>query len=662
MKIRLAETAGFCYGVDRAVTLALTEAEKENQKGMYTLGPIIHNPAVVLQLQEKGVAVIDCAEDAPEGSKVVIRSHGISRQQVEVLRARNCEVVDATCPFVKKIHNTVESYSQKGYRIVIVGDENHPEVQGILGWCENATVICDETEVSEAIFPDEKVCVVAQTTFEQKKWQEIKKKILKIESKCVIIDTICNATHKRQAEAEAVSKESDAVIVVGGRESSNTKRLAQVAGKYCKNIYLIERADEISDVDFSKYHSIGVTAGASTPASIIKEVITMVEEKTIINFEEELEKTLKPLNNRDIVKGTVIRITPTEVYVNLDAKSDGVIPVSEVSCDPNADVNSILSVGQEIEAFVVRVNDVDGYVTLSMKKLESLAGQKQLEEAYENGTPITSKIVEVVKGGVVAYAFGSKVFIPASQAAERYTEDLDSLLGTDATFKIINYDRRRRKIVGSVKTLAVAARKEKAEAFWASAEVGQKIKGVVKSVTNFGAFVDVGGVDGLVHVTELSWLHIKNPAEVVKPGDIMEVVILELDKENNKVSLGHKSLEENPWTKVQSMIKADDVIKCKIVRIVPFGAFAEIIPGVDGLIHISQIANKHIAKPEDVLAVGQEVEAKVVEANWETQKIGLSMRALEEPAQEEAVEEVAEEATEVVEEAAAEVAEEATEE
>lgn len=647
MSIRLAETAGFCYGVNRAVDLALGEAEKGGK--MVTLGPIIHNPTVVKQLEDKGVCVIQSATEAPENCKVVIRSHGIAKAEMDILKEKNCVVVDATCPFVKKIHNTVESYSEKGYKIVIVGDENHPEVQGILGWCENAVVICDPNDVSEAVFSEEKMCVVAQTTFEQKKWQEIKNKILKIHPKCDIIDTICNATHKRQAEAEAISKSSDAVIVVGGRESSNTKRLAQVAGKYCENIYLIEGADEISDVDFSKYNSIGVTAGASTPACIIKEVITMVEEKTIINFEEELEKTLKPLNNRDIVKGTVIRITPTEVYVNLDAKSDGVIPVSEVSCDPNADVNSILSVGQEIEAFVVRVNDVDGYVTLSMKKLESLAGQKQLEEAFENGTPITSKIVEVVKGGVVAYAFGSKVFIPASQASERYTEDLDSLLGTEATFKIINYDRRRRKIVGSVKTLAVAARKEKAEAFWSAAEVGQKIKGVVKSVTNFGAFVDVGGVDGLVHVTELSWLHIKNPAEIVKPGDIMEVVILELDKENNKVSLGHKSLEENPWTKVQSMINVDDVIKCKIVRIVPFGAFAEIIPGVDGLIHISQIANKHIAKPEDVLAVGQEVEAKVVEANWETQKIGLSMRALEEPVQEEAPEaeaEVAEEATE----------------
>lgn len=645
MKVKVAKTAGFCYGVDRAVHLAESEAEKGGE--MFTLGPIIHNPFVVGDLEKKGVRILASALDAPKEARVVIRSHGISKAEIDVLKQKNCEILDATCPFVKKIHNTVENYAEKGYNIVVVGDKAHPEVQGILGWCEHATVISEPEQVKSDLFSGEKTCVVSQTTFERKKWEEIKKKILKITSTCDIIDTICSATALRQEETAALSAECDAVIVVGGKESSNTKRLAHVAMKSCDSVFLVENADELQAVDFSKFRLVGVTAGASTPACIIKEVVNMVEEKTTINFEEELEKTLKPLNNRDIVKGTVIRITPTEVYVNLDAKSDGVIPASEVTCDPTVDINSVLKVGQEIEAFVVRVNDQEGYVTLSMKKLETMAGQKQLEEAYENGTPITSKIVEVVKGGVVAYAFGSKVFIPASQAAERYTEDLESLVGKEVTFKIINYDRRRRKIVGSVKAIAAAERKEKAEKFWATAEVGQKITGVVKSVTNFGAFVDVGGVDGLVHVTELSWLHIKNPAEIVKPGDMMDVVILGLDKENNKVSLGHKSLEENPWTKVQSMIKEGDVIKCKIVRLVPFGAFAEIIPGVDGLIHISQIANKHIAKPEDVLSVGQEVEAKVVEANWEAQKIGLSIRALEQPAAEEPAEEAAaEEATE----------------
>ena len=656
--IKLAKTAGFCYGVDRAVKLAETEAEKGGT--MYTLGPIIHNPHVVGNLEKMGAKVALSTDDIPENSRVVIRSHGISRAEFEALKAKNCEIIDATCPFVKKIHNIVQEYSEKGYTILVVGDKTHPEVQGILGWCENALVIDDEKGVETIKTGTKPLCVVSQTTFERKKWEKIKNKILKLGLTCDIIDTICNATAKRQAEIEEISKTSDACIVVGGKESSNTKRLAHVAGNNCEKVFLIEDADEIKDINFSAYSSIGVTAGASTPACIIKEVIHMVEEKTTINFEEELENS-KLANIGDTVKGTVIKISPTEVTVAIPyEKMDGIIPASEVSADPSADITKILTVGQEVEAFVYRKNDVEGYIGLSMRKLETLAGQKQIEEAYENGTPITAKIVEVVKGGVVAYAFGSKVFIPASQATERYTENLDSLLGTDATFKIINYDRRRRKIVGSVKTIAVAARREKAEAFWASAEVGQKIKGVVKSVTNFGVFVDIGGVDGLVHVTELSWLHIKNPAEIAKPGDIMEVVILALDKENNKISLGHKSLEENPWTKVQEMIKVDDVIKCKIVRIVPFGAFAEIIPGVDGLIHISQIANRHIAKPEDVLSVGQEVEVKVVEANFEAQKIGLSIRALEEPVAEENVaEEVAvEEATEEVQETSEETTEE----
>lgn len=646
--IKLAKTAGFCYGVDRAVKLAETEAEKSGK--LYTLGPIIHNPHVVSDLEKKGALVANDVSEIPENSRVVIRSHGLPKSDFDILNQKKCKIIDATCPFVKKIHNIVQEYYEKGYTILVIGDETHPEVKGILGWCGEALVISDEDAVDLLKLGDKPLCVVSQTTFERKKWEKIKNKILKLGITCDIIDTICNATAKRQAEIEEIARKSDAVIVIGGRQSSNTKRLAHVAKKHCEKVFLIECAEEIKNEDFSAYSSIGVTAGASTPACIIKEVIHMVEEKTTINFEEELENS-KLANIGDTVKGTVIKISPTEVTVAIPyEKMDGIIPASEVTADPTADISTILSVGQEIEAFVYRKNDIEGYIGLSMRKLESLAGQKQIEEAYENGTPITAKIVEVVKGGVIAYAFGSKVFIPASQASERFTDDLDSLLGTDATFKIINYDRRRRKIVGSVKTLAVAARREKAEAFWATAEVGQKIKGVVKSVTNFGAFVDIGGVDGLVHVTELSWLHIKNPAEIVKPGDIMEVVILALDKENNKISLGHKSLEENPWTKAQEMIKLDDVIKCKIVRIVPFGAFAEIIPGVDGLIHISQIANRHIAKPEDVLAVGQEVEAKVVEANWDAQKIGLSIRALEEPVAEENVaEEVAvEEATEEV--------------
>lgn len=633
MKIILADTAGYCFGVDRAVKILNDACEIHNN--LYTLGPIIHNPDVIKHFSEKGVKILNDCDNIPKNACVVIRSHGISKRMTKILKENNCEIIDATCPFVKKIHNIVEKYYKMSYNILIVGDLEHPEVKGILGWCDNnAKVISSLEDVSDS-FGFSKVCVVSQTTFERNLWSKIKARIVELYPDSIIFDTICDSTSDRQKEVISLSKTCDAVLVIGGNNSSNTTKLCRVAKNYCKNVYHIENASQL-DKSVLNYKCVGVTAGASTPAYIIKEVIDMLEEKEL-NFEEALENTLKPLNTGDIVKGTVIKITPTEVYVDLDTKADGIIPVDQVSIKPNANINDLLKVGQEIEAFVVRVNDVEGYVTLSMRKLEAIAAQKEIVEAYEAGTPVKGVVTEVVKGGIIVIALGTKVFVPASLATERFTEDLTPMVGKEVTLKIIEMDKRRRKVVGNIKTLLVAERKEKAEALWSSIEVGKVIDGVVKSVTNFGVFVDIGGVDGLVHVSELTWDRIKNPSEIVKPGDILTVKVLSFDPETKKISLGHKKAEDDPWLKVMSTVKLDDVIKCKIVRLTPFGAFAEIIPGVDGLIHISQIADRKIGKPADVLSVGQEVDAKVIEINEETKKIGLSIRALlskEEPAPE----------------------------
>ncbi len=624
MKVLLAKTAGFCYGVNRAVGKA-TDAAAVNNK-ILMLGDIIHNPHVINNLKESGAEVINSVNEANKDDVVVIRSHGITRAEMEILQQKNCIIIDATCPFVKKIHNLVEKYYKKSYNIIIAGNPTHPEVIGILGWCDNkADVISDLNEL-KSLNIKEPLFVVSQTTFNKAKWNDIKNWLEDNVNDVYIEDTICDATASRQLEAEEIAKKCDAVVVIGGKESSNTKQLFNVASRHCKNVFLIENTEEL-DINSFNFNCVGVTAGASTPAYIIKEVVNMIEEREL-NFEEALESTLKPLNTGDIVKGTVIKITPTEVYVDLETKADGIIPVDQVSINPNANVEEILKVGQEIEAFVVRVNDVEGYVTLSMRKLESIAAQKEFNEAFENGTVLNGVVTEVVRGGIIVVALGTKVFVPASQATERYTEDLSSLLKKEVPLKIIEMDKRRRKIVGSIKTVLLAEKNAKLEAFWASVEVGKEIKGVVKSVTNFGAFVDIGGVDGLVHRSELTWQRIKHPSEIVKPGDILDVVILDFDKETKKISLGHKKSEDNPWLKVENELNVGDVIKCTIVRLLPFGAFAEIFPGVDGLIHISQIANKKIGKPADVLSVGQEVEAKVVDINNETQKIGLSMRAL----------------------------------
>ena len=643
MKILLADTAGYCYGVNRAVNM-LEKACNENN-GIYTLGEIIHNSNVVSYFKTKGVKVIENVKDIDPNSVVVIRSHGVSGKIIEEISGLNSKIIDATCPFVKKIHNIVEKFSKMRYNVLIVGDVDHPEVRGIVGWCCNEPVIINDiSQLDNLSFEEEKLCVVSQTTFDKNVWNQLKSAILDKFPFADIHDTICDSTSDRQKEIAEISKVSDAVIVIGGKHSSNTSKLYEVAKSHCDNVFHIETADELNDSIF-KFNCVGVTAGASTPAYIIKEVIHMLEEKEM-NFEEALENTLKPLNTGDIVKGTVIKITQTEVYVDLDTKADGIIPVDQVTIKPNANVEDILSVGQEVEAFVVRVNDVEGYITLSMRKLESMAAQKEVVEAFENGTPVTGVVTEVVKGGVIVIALGTKIFVPASLATERYTEDLSSIVGNEVTLKIIEMDRRRRKVVGNVKELLVAEKKVKADALWADLEVGKEYDGVVKSVTNFGAFVDIGGVDGLVHVSELTWDRIKHPSEFVKPGDVLKVTVLSFDPETRKISLGHKKAEDNPWLKAMEFVREGEVVKCKIVRLMPFGAFAEIIPGVDGLIHISQIADRKIGKPADVLEIGQEVEAKVVEVNEETKKIGLSIRALIAP--ESVVEPVAETSAEEV--------------
>lgn len=630
-KVILAKTAGFCYGVNRAVTE--TEKACSEYSSLYTLGPLIHNPNVVSEFEKKGAKCVDDVGCIPNFSNVIIRTHGVSKKIIDELAAKRCEIIDLTCPFVKKIHNSVEKFRKKGYNIVVTGYEHHPEVEGILGWCTDALVICDEKSV-DSLKLNGKVCVVSQTTFNKELFRSIADKIKSKHYETEIIDTVCLATAQRQSEAEKLSRKCDGFVVVGGRNSSNTRRLFDIVSSNCRKCQLVENAKEIEYTLFSDCNVIGVTAGASTPACIIKEVVKMLEEKEL-NFEEALENTLKPLNTGDIVKGTIIKITPKEASVDLGTKADGIIPADQVSLDPTVNIEDVLSVGQEVEAFVVRVNDKDGYITLSLKKLKYAEAQQKIEEAFENKEPVKGIVTEIVKGGMIVVSYGQKVFVPGKLASDKRNVDLNDLLKKEVTLKIIEMDRRRRKLVGSVRTVLAEERKAKLEKFWNEIQVGQEIEGTVKSVTNFGAFVDIGGVDGLVHISELTWNNYQKPSDIVKAGDKINVKVLSFDKETNKISLGYKKEEDNPWVKIQSVCKEGDTIKVKIVRLTPFGAFAEIIPGIDGLIHISQIAPRKIGKPSDVLKEGEEVEVKVLEINYETKKVALSIRALcDEPAAE----------------------------
>lgn len=645
--IKVAKTAGFCFGVKRAVDGVYNAINSGIP--IATLGDIIHNRQVTDDLLSRGVYAYETPEDIPEDYTAVIRAHGVGKDVYE--RLGDKKYIDLTCPYVAKIHRIVEKYYKDGYQIVIVGDKNHPEVIGINGWCSGSAVIIDSesTEINTD-FGNKPLCIVAQTTIKKNNFVQIVQILKKACKSTIEFDTICSATRDRQSEAAELAARSDCMIVIGGRKSSNTKKLFEISRQLCAETYHVETAEEIPQ---KKYKKIGITAGASTPARIIQEVVKAMSEK--LKNEESFAELFenyeqKTLNNGDIVDGQVVEVRKNEVIVDLGGfKYNGQLAADQITDDPSLEPSDVVKEGDAIRVYVVGVNDAEGKVVLSRKKLVAIESWNKIKAAYESGEVVEGKVIRAVKGGVIASACDSQVFVPARQASDRYVSDLQSLVGTTMKLKLIELDERKKRVLGSARAILEAERKEKEDAFWAAAEVGKHYSGVVKSLTSFGAFVDIGGIDGLVHISELSWNKIKHPSEVCAVGDVMDVYIKEINPETKKVSLGFKKIEDNPWVIARSKIHPGSIITVKIVRMMPFGAFAEIIPSVDGLIHISQIADHRIGKPEDELTIGQEVQVLVTETNWEDKKISLSIRALiedkVEPVEEEEEEDVQPEST-----------------
>ena len=644
MSITIAKNAGFCFGVSRAVETV--EKAAGEGKSVVTLGPIIHNRHVVAKFKGLGVEVIESPEDARPGMTVIIRSHGVTRGVMQALEAKGVSVIDATCPFVKRIHGIVEKAEQEGRLPIIIGTRAHPEVEGIAGWCSRCVVFesADELEkwaLEEEIPRDTPLSMVCQTTSTEISWKKSVQIAKKLFTNLKIFDTICRATEFRQNEAAVLAAESQAMVVVGDTKSSNTGKLAAICREHCEKVVLVDNESELDQDFFAGCTEVGITAGASTPAWIIKEVNETMSEIINVdavqeeNFAELLEQSIKTLNTGDKVIGTVTSIGNTEVQVELGTKHAGYIPYDEVSADPSVKPEDILHVGDEIEVFVVRVNDQEGTVQLSKKKLDGMKVWDDMAAWAEDKTTVEGTVTEENKGGLVANVKGIRVFIPASQSGVAKGGDMSVMVGKTVSLKITEVNRARRRVIGSIRAVSAEARKANQEKLWAEIEEGKQYHGTVKSLTSYGAFVDIGGVDGMVHVSELSWNRIKNPAEVVKVGDEIDVYVISFDAEKRKISLGYKTAEMNPWNQFMTNYNIGDVVDAKIVKLMTFGAFAEILPGVDGLIHISQIANKRIGKPEDVLSEGQEVQVKITDVDAENKRISLSIRALLEPAAEE---------------------------
>ena len=679
MEVILAKTAGFCFGVKRAVDMAYAEADQcnngESFLKAYTYGPIIHNEVVIRELEEKGVHCISSLEDLKKlpPSRVIIRSHGIGKKEYNELLAAGHEIVDATCPFVGNIHKIVKERSEAGDRIIIVGDPDHAEVQGIRDWCISPPVIIQSVEDVEKLDGDiskdvdkTAVTVVSQTTFQLKKFEEIVVKLREKYYNIRVCQTICNATEERQNEAREIASKVDAMIVIGGKNSSNTQKLAEISKQACRNTYYIQTLSDLdlsdlvrglaldihsrkafvsrkpatgltSESTFESICRVGITAGASTPSNIIKEVLDSMSEEKVIGAEDVAEVGFEQMLNEEnpvsirtgqIVDGKVIDVKPDELVVNINYKSDGIVTANEYSNSP-IDLTTVVKVDDDITAKVIKVNDGEGQVLLSVKRVRAEKASKLLEAAFNDKTPVTGIVKEVRPGnkGIIAMVEESRVFIPASLVSDTYESNLEKYVGQEVEFRITEFEPKKGRVIGNRKELMIERKKEAAEALFARIEAGQVVEGTVKNVTTFGAFIDLGGADGLLHISEMSWEHVVDPKKVLKVGDVVKCFIKSIDGE--KIALSRKFEDENPWVNAREKYAVGTIVTGRVARMNEYAAFVVLEPGIDAFLHVSNISRSHVEKPSDVLKAGELITAKVIEFNEEKKRINISLKALE---------------------------------
>lgn len=635
MEIIVADYSGFCFGVKNAVSTAYNIGNKYGR--VFTYGPIIHNSTVVNELEQKGIVQLNSMEDLKKGDTVIIRSHGVSKDIIDTLEKKDVKIINATCPYVNNIQRIVNEYYKKNYSIVIIGDRDHPEVQGTNSWCDNSAIIINNVEDAKNLEGQSKLCIVAQTTMHIDRWKSILCSLLDKSKELVIFNTICSATEQRQKAARELAQKCDSVIVLGGLNSSNTRKLVEICREFCPRTYHVESINELNMDKLEGVKILGISAGASTPDWIIKEAIDKMDNLKNTNEEyneqieqsslmSEYEKTFIRLHTGDIVKGRIIYTTDDEATVDVGYKADGIITKDELSIDGNISPKDLLKSGDEIDVYVLKVNDGEGNVLLSKKRVDVEKNWDYIDECFTNKTVVEGKVTQVVKGGVIAEVKGINMFIPASQANARYTEDLSGLMGKTVQAIITSYDADKRRVVGSRRIVLEEEIKNRKKQMLETIEVGNIMTGTVSRLTDFGAFIDLGGIDGLIHISELSWTRVKHPSDVMKEGEKVEVYVLSVDKDKERISLSLKKTMPEPWEDIENRLKIGDIVDGKVVRIAPFGVFIEIEKGVDGLVHISQISEKRINRISDVLKIGDNVKAMVTEINVKDKKINLSMR------------------------------------
>ena len=629
MKVIIAENAGFCFGVKRAVEMTSKELNTP-EKDIYSLGPLIHNEQAVKKLEDEGLKTIDSIDNITDG-KVIIRAHGVTKTMVNDINAKKLDIVDTTCPYVKSVHKRVEDFQKQGYNIVIIGDSMHPEVIGINGWCNDNAFIVNSEEEAINLPKMDKIYIVSQTTNTKSKFDKLSTIIKENNEEVEIFNTICNATTVRQESCKEVAGKVEAMVVIGGYHSSNTNKLVEVSKKYCNHVYHIEMTKELPLQELSKFNTIGITAGASTPDWIIKEVVETV--KNINNNEmnnemmEAIENSFTRIHRGEVLKGEVLFVTNNEVMVNINYKSDGIITRDELSNDPDIKPKDLYKVGDEIQVYVIKIDDGEGNVVLSSRRVEDSANLEAIEEAFNNETEIECKVLNSVKGGLAVLVNGVNAFMPASHVSVNFVSDLNEYKGKNLVAKVIDFDKDKKRIILSRKEIEKQELDLKRKELWDTLEVDSIVEGIVQRLTDFGAFVDLGGLDGLIHISDLSWNRVKHPSAVVKAGQNVKVKILSIDKEKNRISLGLKQTVEEPWIAFSNNVNIGDTVEGTVVNLMDFGAFVRLNEGVDGLLHVSQISNEHISKPSDALKIGDKLQVKVIDINGEEKKISLSTKA-----------------------------------
>lgn len=658
-EILTAANSGFCFGVKQAIEKTEEEirrkAESSSPGRIYTWGPLIHNKTVTDGLKEKGVSILDSLENVKPEDVIIVRSHGETKEFFEKARARNCKIIDATCPFVKKIQQLAEKAHRKGKQVVIVGDRLHPEVKGINGWCDNSAITVNSVEDAEGVLENHNrnlFFLVAQTTI-KKELLDAVNRVFEINNVHVEVNnTICNATALRQKSCAELAEICDAMLIIGGRESSNTGKLFEISEKKCKKTFFVEKIEDLPLHQIAKCNKIGIAAGASTPECVIKEVIATMSEKKEMSMEEllateayDLDGAMRLPRLNEVVNGTVHQVTENGIIVDMGCKKDGIILKEEVTLEGDQKLTDLFKAGDEIQAKVVKTDDGEGVITLSKKKLEVNEHWNEINEALENKTTITVKVLRQVNGGVIAAYKEVSGFIPLSQLSDKYVENADEFIGKELPVKVTRVDLKRGRTVFSHKAILDEEKKKQIEAVWNSLNVGDVVEGTVMRFTDYGAFVDLGGIDGLLHISEISWGKLKHPQEVLQIGDRVKVKILSMNEEKGKISLGLKQTTPEPWSVIEEKYQVGQVVTGKVVQIKEYGAFVELEPGLDGLVHISEVAHKRVNDIAEELTLGQTVEAKILEIDTERKRISLSIkRTVEAPAEEaEAAEEEADE-------------------